>query len=417
MFDFYSVETIKKKQLQKFRNLFNYAKVHSKFYHNLYKEAGVYDLEINDYEDIKKIPIINKADLRKATSEKILTLKQDDPSLNIRFTSGSTGEPFKIYMKKIEEYTGHIRLTYTYFKRGYNPFKKIALLSRYEPSHKFEIEKDLSILTKLQKTFGLFRRYNLSIYDPLDKIIEQVQDIKPFLLVSTPGILTMLANKLNELNLNLNIPLVLLTSETVSDNQVKLFKNTVGRKFIDVYGCMECPSIAYEFDYNGKKKIFLNSSLMEITEQQKDQKILYKPIITNLIHYAMPVIRYDVGDYLEEPIIQDKMPITEIGRILGRIDDTIELSNGKFLAHHHAHEMFINFIECEQWKFIKKRDENIKLQLKISKENEVNKEEIRDKALYIWKKRYPDQDLLIEFVDFFEVDKISGKFKNIENIK
>ena len=51
-------------QLHKFRDVFEYARAHSKFYRNLYKEHGILNLKINSWDDVQKVPIINKAMIR-----------------------------------------------------------------------------------------------------------------------------------------------------------------------------------------------------------------------------------------------------------------------------------------------------------------------------------------------------------------
>ena len=100
-----SADSVRKMQLKKFRVIFEYARQNSKFYKDFYHERGVSNLKIENYEDIEKVPIINKDILRKYAIRDLMTCEIDD-NLNIHSTSGSTGEPFKIafnslLMKKI----------------------------------------------------------------------------------------------------------------------------------------------------------------------------------------------------------------------------------------------------------------------------------------------------------------------------
>jgi phenylacetate-coenzyme A ligase PaaK-like adenylate-forming protein len=135
-------------------------------------------------------------------------------------------------------------------------------------------------------------------------------------------------------------------------------------------------------------------------------------IITNLINKTMPIIRYDLNDWAEidgHPEFGHKY----IKRIFGRQDDIISLNNGRFLAHHHVHEMFMNFHECEMFKFIQKPDETVLLQLKIARDQDPS--QVEKLAHERWSKRYGEITLLVEFVNDFEINPRTGKFKNIES--
>lgn len=76
--------------------------------------------------------------------------------------------------------------------------------------------------------------------------------------------------------------------------------------------------------------------------------------------------------------------------------------------------MFSDFEECEQYKFIQCKNQKIIMQLKPNKNYRV--EEIQKKALMRWNKRFSKYPIEVEFVDKFDIDPKSGKFKNIERI-
>ena len=68
-----SVDAVKRMQLKKFREIFEYARINSKFYKNLYDDAGVLELKIESISDIEKIPVIDKYLLKKYDYQDILT--------------------------------------------------------------------------------------------------------------------------------------------------------------------------------------------------------------------------------------------------------------------------------------------------------------------------------------------------------
>ena len=64
----------------------------------------------------------------------------------------------------------------------------------------------------------------------------------------------------------------------------------------------------------------------------------------------------------------------------------LRLGNGKYLAHHHAYEMFKDFHECEMYKFIQKPDKTVLLQLKIA--HDQDQSYVEKLAYERWRKRF-----------------------------
>lgn len=411
--DYASLEAIKKMQVKKFREVFEYAREHSSFYKNLYRDAGVLDLEIKNLADIEKIPIVDKYLLKKYSYEEILTTPLTD-ELNLHTTSGSTGEPFKIYLNKFEDYTAHVRVFRMLQTLGYNPFRKIAMITRYETDDKFQVEGDVSILSKLQKYFNIFQRQIISIYEEPAVIIEKVKKENPYILWSTPSVLDMIANELIQQNKKFNIPYVVLTSENIAPHQYEKFFSCISKNVVGLYGMMESPTLAFDKNNTGHLRIFPNTFFVEYVDKKMyDGKLAGIPVVTNLVNRTMPFIRYkthDSSDILDSP----QFPCKEIGYVSGRMDDILHFPDGKQFVHHHAYEMFMDFEECEQFKFVQKNNGPIVLQIKSNKL--FSYKSIQEKAIQRWNKRFSQYPFEVEFVERFYIDPVTGKFKNIEKM-
>jgi len=409
-----SIGAVKKMQLRKFRQIFEYARENSEFYKEFYAKHGVLNLRIESFADIGKVPIINKNILKQYDINDIVTCKLTK-NHNIHSTSGSTGEPFKIAYSKYEDYSAHVRLTKYIMKHGYNPFKKMVLLSRYEPGHKFEVEEDVGFIGKLQKIFRIFPKEVISIFEPLDVIIEKLIKSKPFIIWSTPSFIHLLALELERRNQKLKIPVCFLMAETISPKQFKLFQERVCKKVIDAYGCMEAPSIGFSTNSIDYKNIVHNTFLTEvINPREVNSAKVGDIVITNFINKTMPFIRYELGDYVGI-LDGDIFPSKKIGKVYGRFEDILDLGNGNTLSFHQTYQLFHGFHEVEQYKFIQTPYYEIILQLRINPEYE--KEDVINKALSIWNKYYPQKDLKIEIVEKFDIDTKTGKFKVLEKLK
>ena len=94
-----SPEQLKKYQDKSFKKIVKYAYT-VPLYHNKYKKNGIHPNDINGIEDIKKLPIITKDDLRENFPNNIVS-KNFKASKNFLIsTSGSTGKPVFIYGMK-----------------------------------------------------------------------------------------------------------------------------------------------------------------------------------------------------------------------------------------------------------------------------------------------------------------------------
>ena len=406
-----SIASIRSMQLKKFRKLFDHARQHSAFYREFYGDHGVADLRIESLDDVGKVPMVCKAVLRNYSIRDIMTCDVDT-QIHIHSTSGSSGEPFQIASNQFEDYSAHVRLLRALMAAGYHPSKKAVLLSRYEPGHAFEIEEVIGKIGFLRKYLGLFRRELISVFTPVETIIRKLEEIKPFLLWSTPSLIEIIAMELKKQDRKLDIPLVLFMSENISPALLHLFKERIGRKFIDLYGCMEAPSIGYGVNQVDSKEIFVNSTLVEVVNHRPEaERIIGDVVISNLINLSMPLIRYDLDDRVEV-LDRDTFPNKEIGRICGRNDDIIYFGEHYTLTYHQSYQLFRAFHECLQYKFVERSAGEIVLQLKVDKS--ADRENVKRMALQKWTEKYPNYPLAIEWKDTFLTDKRTGKFKVIE---
>ncbi|MCS7280606.1 MAG: phenylacetate--CoA ligase family protein [Desulfobacterota bacterium] len=91
-------EKLRELQIKKFKRIFEWAYNNSPFYRRLYKEAGIEPEDIKSYEDIKKVPKIDKGMLRDVQTREpfpygdILAVPLREVVV-FRQTSGTTGTP------------------------------------------------------------------------------------------------------------------------------------------------------------------------------------------------------------------------------------------------------------------------------------------------------------------------------------
>lgn len=90
------IERIKEWQLQRLKELVDYAYYNTKGYRELYEQAGVSPADINTLDDIKFIPSVTKEQLR-ANIGSFTAPKNKAGHLCLGVTGGSSGHPFEFY--------------------------------------------------------------------------------------------------------------------------------------------------------------------------------------------------------------------------------------------------------------------------------------------------------------------------------
>ena len=392
---------IRKIHIKRFRKIFEWARKHSEFYKTVYTEAGVMDLKIETEEDILKVPVVDKTMMKNFDVDSLLTCKKTD-KLAINRTSGSNGVPFAVYSTKQEHFTGYLRSFMAL--KNYNPFKKFCLIGVYEDKER--IEKG-SFLHFLQRRFGVFERETYSVLTKTHSIIDKLLQKDIDILSSTPTCLHVIADELKKRNVKLNIPYVVASGETLSENTRQDIEINFNAKIIDVYGCMELPSMAWTKPNEKTYSYALNTLLPEYTDPVNiDGEIYGEFLFTNFINQTMPFIRYRVGDKIE---ITDKK--FEFGQIKGRTDDILQLHNGQKI---HVIQLYVfSLIKgLAQYKFYQQKNGTIYFYAVC--ETNGNKEKVENEVYKTWHQNFGEHPFKVEFKSKLMVNPKSGKFKRIE---
>jgi phenylacetate-CoA ligase len=122
---------------------------------------------------------------------------------------------------------------------------------------------------------------------------------------------------------------VITTSEVLDDNSRAVIEDTFQVKVFNEYGCGEVGSIAHECEH-GSMHLMADNVIAETDTSNSPDGSSGRLIITDLHNYAMPLIRYDIGDYgtlSDKPCACGRgLPVIE--RIHGRAYDIIRTADG-----------------------------------------------------------------------------------------
>lgn len=333
-------------QNEKFLSLFRDAILKSKFYKKLYADHGITINDIKSVDDIKKLPIITKNDIRGCIDDVLITSKFTKTK---GYTSGTSGSPlvvYRSYRSVVEEMASIWAWRYEF---GYEPgMKTVSLrgdLGRTEMS-KFD---------SYSKTLYL-SSYNIK-KENADWYYNQINKFSPYAIVAYPSSVDNLANILKSINKKLNVPYVFTASEMLYDNQRSKVQEVFNAKVFDRYGNAE-RTIAIE--QRGDSNYY-EVPFYSINEYRGDCTVT-----TGLIDPDFPLIRYKVTDIIipyAYKSIEDENRF-KIKQIVGRDDDVLTLPDGTKIGRLDVVLKGINHLEYAQ--FIQQSKDKFTLNLVVT---------------------------------------------------
>ena len=97
-----SKQALEELQLHKLQRLLQHAYVHVPFYRDAMRAAGVHPLEMDSLDDIRRLPLLSKDDVRRNLYFKLFADNHRKREMLKISTSGSTGEPFTTYADRYQ---------------------------------------------------------------------------------------------------------------------------------------------------------------------------------------------------------------------------------------------------------------------------------------------------------------------------
>ena len=316
-------------QNKKLKMIVDYVYKNNKFYHDLFLTNNIKVSEIKNVKDLNKLPVIDKSNIRDNYVE-IISKDYDVNKINKANTSGTTGTPLVIYYSAYEDLMRKAKQI--------RANKNIGLKIRDNwvtivAPHHFP-KKIFSI----QSMFKIYNLQTVSVFLDIDSQIEILKRLKPDILDGYATAIYLLACRLEKTGTQGIKPRAIITSaELLTKSDRDKIEYVFNVPVYDQYSCIEFGRVAWEcrersgyhFDADNMIVQFLDESGEEVGDGESG-----KIVCTSLFNYAMPLIRYSMGDFgipsSESCSCGINLPI--IKSIEGRKDSIIILPDGRRLS-------------------------------------------------------------------------------------
>jgi phenylacetate-CoA ligase len=316
-------------QEKKLKAILNHAYRNVPYYHRLFDSVGVRPEDIKNYSDLSKIPITTKSQLKNAKKEIIARNIDLNKCVKCK-TSGSTGIPLTLPFSKEDAMYAKASYERVRIENGFRLFRDV-LLNVGSP---YSIPKG----KKWYQHLRIHRSEGLNVFESLDAQINILKKVKPDAIWGYPSTIKLLAKAVQEKDVKKISPKLIFTASEVLDPETRDFINSIFNvDLFDVYGAYETGCMAWECDEHAGYHMSMDTVLMEFINEKGEHVNTGergKVVVTNLYSYAMPIIRYEIGDFA---IPTDEECSCGRGGYLmktieGRCDDFLVLPSGKIIS-------------------------------------------------------------------------------------
>jgi phenylacetate-CoA ligase len=294
---YFSADRLNEIRIRKLRELLTFAFENSEFYRHRFTQAGVHPDQIRDFDDLRKLPMLTKAEI--IENEGRLVASNFRPEeLHRRATGGSTGQHVPFY--RDNRCLGYKLAAEYRFNRwaGWDIGRSIA----YVWPAMQDFSASVSWKGRIRNAL-LDRRFVL----PSGKLdegilashVRRLQALSPFLIRAFPNPLDVLAKYIREHSRAVIRPKAILTTgEPLLPAQRSLFEEVFRCPVFNLYASRECGNHASECEVHSGMHIAVEGLHLEFVRDGRPvaQGQPGQILMTDFENYGMPFIRYQIQD-------------------------------------------------------------------------------------------------------------------------
>lgn len=292
-------DEINRLQLKNLHALLTHAYRTVPYYHTVFKQRGLRPGDIKTVQDLNKLPVLNKADVRKNFTDLI---SKDFPTKQlIPYETGGTGSTLKFYITR-EKISWEVAAEYrAYGWAGYRLGDRCFMfwgspkdLSRHMFGYAHIAKRVAGLLERIVVVDPwVLSDENLSIF------ANMLKDFDPDVVRGYTGPVYIVAKYLLQNKIEDVRPKAVITSaETLFDPMRKTIESAFGCPVFDFYGSREVGAIAAECEEHCGYHITAENVVVEFLRENEHVSAGENGeiIVTGMRNYGMPMIRYNTGD-------------------------------------------------------------------------------------------------------------------------
>jgi phenylacetate-CoA ligase len=318
------------------------------YYRTLFDRSKIKPETIRTSADLSMVPITSKKDLRALPTEDLLASGVDRQRLIEHTTSGSTGEPFTIRRTWLEERLLNVlrrRAMHYFGLRMDDRQVTIGLTGAHHP-------RNNQLLLTLLRNLRLYRSTKVDCRQPLEDIVRALRNLRIDVLGGYPGVLARIATILNQDGGSgaIHPRFVAVGGEVLSPRMRDQMSRAFAAPVFDMYGSHEFNLLAWQCKQSGEYHVCSDGLILEVLKEGRSAAPgeWGEVVGTNLHSFAMPFIRYRLGDVVQNGSLTCRcgQPYPTLRQIRGRMIDYFQLDDGRMI---HPYDLVVRVLDKAPW--------------------------------------------------------------------
>ncbi len=323
-------QDIERLQVKRVKALLFHAFENVPFYHESFRKADFRPSDFHSLDDMRRIPVLKKPKVRENV-DKLRAVNSSEGKVKTWFTSGTTAVPVKLFRDQVDVGWGVAAELRGFGWAGYEVGDKLALIWNVRPNRERSLKFRFGNRLRRCELLNIKRLSGRAF----ESFAAKLQRFQPDFIRGHSGSVNLFASfLLKDDRFRIRPKAVFTSCETLLPHYRKTIEAAFGCKVYDYYGSVEVSHVGAQCGCCEGFHVTDENVLVEVlrdgerASKGEEGEVLF----TNLHGYAMPFIRYDVGD-LGRTLGSDcacgrKLSILEV---LGRTNEYFVNTDGSFV--------------------------------------------------------------------------------------
>jgi phenylacetate-CoA ligase len=345
--------------------LVRHACQHSAYFRERMQRCGAQADQLNNLQALRRLPVMSRHEVQaNGAALRCTHVPESHGPVHETGTSGSLGQPV------IVSRTGITQLFWNAFTVREHVWQQRDLSARFAairadlPAEGVRVDDWGAPLNLLYRTGPAFA---MASNRPVEDQIEWLDSIEPRYLLTYPTNLSELLDRWEVRGRGLaGLSQVRTIGETVTAAMRERVYAVLGVPVADTYSSQELGTIAIQAEGDESYHVMAENYIVEILDDAGEpcaQGETGRVIVTDLHNYAMPLVRYETGDYAESgPPGRGPRGLPVLRRIMGRKRNMIVIDGKRRWPSLNAHR-YREVAPIEQYQIVQTGAETVEVRL------------------------------------------------------
>jgi len=329
----FSPASIERLQLKRLQSLIRHAYYTVPYYHEMFRRNNLKPDDIKNSEDLVKLPVLRRSEVREQFDALISKAYPREKRV-YGLSGGSTGEPIRFYTTKENR---ERNMAARYLARRWAGFE---LGDKFAHVVGAPLDRPFFESVRGKIEGGLKRRIYLDAFrmteQTLEKFANEMRRFKPKVVYGYAKSVALLAKFIEDKEITgIHLKSVIVDSEGLFEHEKKRIERVFGCKIWWIYHNRENGTFGAECSQHDGYHMFSQNHALEFLKEGEHVALeeVGSIVATDLTNYAMPFIRYEVGDLGvpsdETCVCSRGLPLMR--KLVGRTSEVLVSATGKLI--------------------------------------------------------------------------------------